>query len=127
MKHATPFLRVLGSMILINVAFTASAQTISAGGQHSLAVCFDGTAMACGNNGYGQFGNGTQVGSYTLTPINGLTSVQAVATGGSHSLVLDEQGIVWIMGRGDNGQVGNGITANQLVPFAAFDSAQAVA
>lgn len=127
MKHVTLLCQFLGSVILIHTALTASAQTISAGGQHSLAVCFDGSAMGWGNNGNGQLGNGAQVSSFTPTPIPTLLHATALCAGGNHSLALDSLGQVWGWGLSSQGQVGNGSTQEQLVPQAVMDSAQAIA
>lgn len=59
----------------------APISRISAGGYHSLALRSDGAVFACGNNNYGQLGDGTTVNKSTFFQVPGLASVTALAAG----------------------------------------------
>jgi hypothetical protein len=63
---------------------------VAGGEYHSLAVKFDGTAWAWGNNGFGQLGDGTTTQRNTPTRVSGLSSTVAVAGGHYHSLFLSD-------------------------------------
>ena len=47
----------------------SDVQDISAGDEHSLILKTDGTLWACGNNEYGQLGDGTTTTRDTLVPV----------------------------------------------------------
>lgn len=103
----------------IPVAITAttnnltSADDISAGYAHSLALKSDGTVWTWGWNHYGQLGTGGAIpGSDSNVPakIVGLTGMTAVAAGGYHSLALKNDGTVKAWGHNNYGQLGNGVT-----------------
>jgi alpha-tubulin suppressor-like RCC1 family protein len=65
----------------------------------------NGTLLACGDNSYGQLGDGTLVND--LTPKQIMTNVAAVSAGGRHTVILGTNGTLY--GCGDNGfgQLGN--------------------
>ncbi len=92
------------------------AQTISAGSGHSLFICSDSTIMACGWNGSGQLGDGTQNNSTVPVQVSGVGSVIAVAGGEQHSLALKRDGTVWAWGDNSYGQLGIGNNLPQLTP-----------
>ncbi len=90
-----------------------SADDISAGYAHSLALKSDGTVWSWGWNHYGQLGTGGAIpGSDSNVPakITGLTGMTAVAAGGYHSLALTSGGAVKAWGHNNYGQLGNGVT-----------------
>ncbi|WP_395740314.1 S8 family serine peptidase [Prosthecobacter sp.] len=99
---------------------------ISAGYQHTLAVCSDGTVAAWGYNNHGQLGDNTQ--TRRLLPILVNTTpgasalagatVVAVSGGVDHSLALRSDGLVVAWG-GNNfggGQLGDNSTTDRLLP-----------
>jgi len=74
----------------------------------------DSILYACGNNGYGQFGNGTNGVNYAsnvLTPVStvpiGKKCIQ-YSYGLYHLIVLLDDGTVYGCGRNNSGQLGNG-------------------
>lgn len=96
---------------------------VSAGNNHSVALCTDGTVVAWGLNDAGQLGNNSTVNSLVPVAVNmaGVLSgrtVIAVAAGYQHTLVLCSDGRVFGWGSGGLGQLGTSPAANSLVPVA---------
>ncbi|MDB6116535.1 MAG: repeat domain protein [Verrucomicrobiaceae bacterium] len=114
--------------IAVKTASTAlSGKTvtkISAGYQHVLALCSDGTVVAWGENGLGQFGNnGTTASTSAVscqtsgTALEGKT-VTAIAAGDYHSLALCSDGTVAAWGHNGSGQLGAPFSVSRsLVPI----------
>jgi alpha-tubulin suppressor-like RCC1 family protein len=90
---------------------------VAAGINHSVFLLSDGTVMTCGQNNYGQLGDGTNtdrnspVYVYT-TGTTKLSNVKNVYTGGYHTLFLLNDGTVYVCGRNTDGQLGNGNNTN---------------
>jgi alpha-tubulin suppressor-like RCC1 family protein len=98
-----------------------SVVAISAAGDHSLALCADGTLAAWGRNDHGQLGNN---GSSTSTvpvlvdrsgALAGKT-VTSIAAGLFHNLALCSDGTLVAWGRNTYGQLGTGTTTGSKVP-----------
>ena len=66
------------------------------------------TAVAWGQNTYGQLGNGGTEPSYVPEPVHGLAYVAGVAGGTRHSLALLSSGTVMAWGSDEWGQLGGG-------------------
>ena len=81
---------------------------ISAGGDHTVALRYDGTVWAWGDNRDGQLGDGTTTGRHTPVQVRGvdnngfLENIVAVAAGNMHTLALQEDGTVLEWGEGVN-------------------------
>jgi alpha-tubulin suppressor-like RCC1 family protein len=78
-----------------------------------------GTALAWGDNFFGELGNGTSGGiSSVPVPANlpAGTSVTKVSAGGDFSLALTSAGSVLAWGDNEDGQLGNGTTTNSSTP-----------
>jgi alpha-tubulin suppressor-like RCC1 family protein len=95
--------------------------SMAAGANHSLFLRSDGKVFACGNNEFGQLGDGTTTNKSTPIAISttniGTTSpIIAIAAGYSFSLFLRSDGKVFACGRNDKGQLGDvgGSTPNQI-------------
>lgn len=94
---------------------------VSAGRQHSLARCSDGTVVAWG---IGSMGNPSSTGVASVpeaVDVSGVLSgksVVAVAAGGDHSLVLCSDGTLAAWGTGSSGQLGNNSATGNSVPVA---------
>jgi len=71
---------------------------------------------AWGDNGYGQFGNGTTKGSAVPVSGPGLTSVTAIAGGSVNGYALKSDGTVWAWGDNSDGELGSGTQTNSTVP-----------
>jgi len=94
--------------------------TISAGYNHSLALCSDGTVFAWGDNASGQLGNGSNTDSNVPTPVatpsflsgNPVTAISAAA---DHSIAICSDGGVVFWGS-SGADSGHGRTNNGLLP-----------
>jgi alpha-tubulin suppressor-like RCC1 family protein len=96
---------------------------VAAGGDHSLALCADGTLAAWGYNNYGQLGTGNTTQRAVPVAVNTAgvlagKTVVAVAAGKSHSLALCADGTLAAWGYNGNGRLGSGSTADSSVPVA---------
>lgn len=91
-------------------------QVISAGSNHSLAVCTTGVPKAWGNNGQGQLGDGTTTNKTTPISIGALTNVVDIKGGYYHTLALKNDGTVWSVGYNNYGQLGDGTLTQRLNP-----------
>lgn len=106
------------------VLASRSVVAISAGADHSLALCSDGTVVAWGLNANGQLGNNSTTQS--VVPVEVTTAsgalfgktVIAVSAGAGHSLALCTDGTVAAWGLNANGQLGNNSTVQSLIPVA---------
>ena len=92
-----------------------NAQTISAGGGHTLVACSpwsaQGQAMVWGNNLYGQLGNGSSVSIATLPAFANINNVEVVSAGWSHCSAVKKDGTLWTWGYNSSGQLGLSSTA----------------
>jgi alpha-tubulin suppressor-like RCC1 family protein len=104
-------------LILTTNIGTTYPITAIAAGSRSLFLRSDGKVFSCGNNQFGQLGDGTSGnGTNKSTPIEILTTnigtaypIIAIAAGNLHSLFLRSDGKVFACGRnGDYGQLGDG-------------------
>jgi hypothetical protein len=102
----------IAATLLFNSGYFATAQTVAAGGNHSIFVCASGEAKVSGWNPNGQFGNGTTTGSFTPIPVIGLQGVVAVAARDEFTLYLLSDSTVWATGSNGSGQFGNGTTTS---------------
>ena len=98
--------------------FSGSCTTMVAASLHTYYLKSDGTLWAWGNNGNGQFGNGTAAAPFNSAPvqISGLSGVIAIVAGGNHTVYLKTDGTVWAAGLNTNGQLGDGTTAQRITP-----------
>ncbi|MBI5308676.1 MAG: RCC1 repeat- and reductase domain-containing protein [Planctomycetes bacterium] len=83
--------------------------SITGGYWHSLALKTEGTAVAWGNNFYGQLGDGSNIDRHVPVPEATVNrNLLAIAGGGGHTLCLRSDGTVWTCGRNYYGQLGTG-------------------
>ena len=103
--------------------FTDPIIAVAAGGQHTLALRYDGRVLTWGSNLAGQLGLGTVVeleNEPQLVPnatgaLAGKT-VTAIAAGGFHSLAMCTDGTVAAWGYNGDGQLGDGSTYDRFHP-----------
>ena len=72
--------------------------------------------MGGGENGYGEFGNGTTLSTNTPQQIfatNGAPAVTGLAAGNRHTLLVRPDGSLWAMGYNFYGQLGDGTNLDQ--------------
>jgi alpha-tubulin suppressor-like RCC1 family protein len=116
-------IKIYTILLLTLVISKTNAQTISAGGWHSISICNDGTVKAFGENNSGQLGNGLNTDSNVPVAVSGLTNILAVSGGGDqnngYSMALKNDGTVYAWGSNLYGALGNGTTGvanNSSVP-----------
>jgi alpha-tubulin suppressor-like RCC1 family protein len=96
---------------------------VSAGAQHSMALCSDGTVVAWGSNSAGQLGNNSLTQSAVPVAVNTAAvlagkTVIAISAGTYYSLALCSDGTVAAWGFNEYGQLGNNSTASSPIPVA---------
>ena len=105
------------------VGILSGVKAIVAGEFFNLALLYDGTVVAWGDNANGQLGNNnaptdSPVPVQVLGPggVGFLRHIVALAGGNRHSLALSADGRVYAWGDNDDGQLGNGTTAPSSTP-----------
>jgi alpha-tubulin suppressor-like RCC1 family protein len=89
--------------------------SVSAGGQHTVAIKTDGSLWAWGNNERGQLGDGSMgVANYRNVPfrIGADSNWTSVSAGGIHTVGIREDGSLWTWGNNGQGQLGIGSTGS---------------
>jgi len=114
---------VLQSGVLAGKIITA----VAAGGNHSLALCSDGTLAAWGANQYGQLGNSgiapsTVPVAVLQTGVLAGKTVVAISAGLYHSLALCSDGTMAAWGNNSSGQLGNNGSSQSTVPVAVLQT-----
>ena len=98
--------------------------SISAGATHSLIISEDGSLWTCGDNTYGQLGNGKFEKEESIgAPISILDDVVTASAGGTHSMAIRKDDSLWAWGGNSYGQIGNGPSAkrNEPIPVKIMD------
>ena len=98
---------------------------VSAGQNHNLALCADGSVVAWGYNASGQLGNASKVNSLLPVLVNSFgvlagNTVVAVAAGNNHSHALCANGMLAAWGYNSSGQLGNNTQTDSQVPIAVY-------
>jgi alpha-tubulin suppressor-like RCC1 family protein len=108
----------LAIVACVTFASPASAQTIAAGGTHTVVVTPDGNVWTWGDNGSSRLGLGVGAGSHKKVPtqVPTFSNIVAVAAGNDFTLALDSSGFVWAWGGNGSGQLGLGDTTTRHVP-----------
>ena len=108
----------------ISALYGKTVVAITAGFNHSLALCTDGTIAAWGLNQYGRLGDNTTLTRYAPVAVNRVSGISAlsgrtpvaIAAGQSHSVAQCADGTVVAWGENGSGQLGNNSTSDSSVP-----------
>jgi alpha-tubulin suppressor-like RCC1 family protein len=100
----------------VTVAGPHTVRSVSAGGDHGLALLSNSTVKAWGSNEFGQLGDGTLTSRPVPGSVAGLSKVKAVAAGGHFSLALLQDGTLRAWGGNFSGELGDGTTSNRSLP-----------
>jgi len=87
---------------------------VAAGYRHSCFLTESGEAWACGDNSYGQLGDGSF--EQRTKPVKVLSMVRSIACGSFHTLFFKIDGTVWATGANKWGQLGDGTSKNRASP-----------
>ncbi len=90
----------------VGIVFRSVA--LAVGGSFTCGLTTDSLAWCWGANTYGQFGNGSTVGSSRPVPVAGGKTFAHLALGGSHACGLTGNGEIWCWGRNVEGELGQG-------------------
>jgi alpha-tubulin suppressor-like RCC1 family protein len=111
----------------VTVPGLTNVAAVSANGQSTCALKFDGSVSCWGSNFYNQLGNGTGLNSNTPVPVTGLTDAVALSLGREHACALKEDGTVACWGRAVFGSLGDGKVGDGKVPVIVSGLTNAVA
>jgi len=89
---------------------------VDGGFAHTIALRYDGTVWAWGENIFGQLGDGTTISRHTPVRVQGLNNITAISAGGGHTVALKNDGTVWAWGFNGAGHLGDGTTINRSTP-----------
>ena len=89
---------------------------VSAGGNHTAAIDFEGRLWAWGYNVHGQLGNSSWASRYIPSRIGMATDWVSVSAGGSHTAAVREDGSLWTWGWNGHGQLGDGTWTSRHAP-----------
>lgn len=92
---------------------------IHRGYDHSLMLLADGTVLGCGDNQYGQLGDGTTEDRDVPTAVAGLQDIVQILGGSKNTFALGADGRVWVAGRNRYGNLGQGSADDEAHPSAA--------
>ncbi|MCL1882932.1 MAG: hypothetical protein FWF81_04170 [Defluviitaleaceae bacterium] len=105
------------------VYVTSGAQGMSPVSNHAMVIRSDGSLWAWGFNGYGQLGDGANVGH--LTPVEVMDGVLAVSAGYGYTMAIRSDNSLWAWGRNE-GRLGDGSITNQYNPVWIMDDVTVV-
>lgn len=91
-------------------------RSVTAGGEHLVALALDGTVLTWGKNDAGQLGDGTSAPRETPALVPNLSNITSVKAGDLHTLALQQDGTVLAWGDNYYGQLGSGDTISSTVP-----------
>jgi alpha-tubulin suppressor-like RCC1 family protein len=100
--------------VRVDVPSDTRVVAIAAGGDHSLALTFDGHVLAWGDNGYGQLGDGSTVDRHL--PVRLDLQARSLTAGVHHSAAILVDGTVAAWGMNVDGELGDGTHTNRSVP-----------
>lgn len=97
---------------------------ISASQYHTMFVLTDGTLWACGENKYGELGDGSTTDRNLPKKI--LNDVEYVSSGLTHTLIVKSDGSLWACGQNSDYQLGDGSKNTMHTPVKIMDDVACV-
>lgn len=95
--------------------------SVSTGRDFSIALKKDGTIWSCGQNYYGQLGNGTNSFNsstdFNWTQMGNSNNWKTISTGDYFTIGLKNDGTLWAWGDNSSGQLGNSSNDNSYSPI----------
>ncbi len=93
--------------------------SVSCGGYRTMVLMDDGSIYGCGDNQYGQLGDGTIANKTTLTLLYNRTGKipSSISCGQYHTMVLMDDGSIYGCGSNTYGQLGNGFSEDNISTF----------
>jgi len=130
------FAAIIPSVSTPAMAVGDSSAAVSAGEDHTMIIKSDGSLWTCGNNMYGQIGDGT-VTKYEnyqrsedntrYAPVKIMDGVASVSAGWTHSMAVKTDGSLWAWGgRNVFGKLGDGTKIDRYSPVKIMDSVASV-
>ena len=94
---------------------SSGATAVSAGADYSCVLTANG-AQCSGNNGEGEFGDGTLISRSAPAVVPGTLPVSAISAGGTHTCALTTSAGLKCWGFNGSGELGNNTTTSSAVP-----------
>lgn len=113
----------------VSISGTSDVVQFAGGDTHTLFLKNDRTVWACGDNTYGQLGDGTTTQRSTpvqvrLSGTSYLSDIVEVAAGNDFSEAIKSDGTIYTWGKDATGQLGNGSTSSVTNTYATHYSTQ---
>jgi hypothetical protein len=102
------------SAVPVQVTGLANAVAITASGDHTCALTWEGSVKCWGRSSHGELGGYGWTGTPTSVP--GLGAVTSVSTGWTHTCALVNDGGARCWGWNHKGRLGNGTTVDSTIP-----------
>lgn len=94
------------------------------GDAHTAVLLDNGDLYICGDNVYGQLGQGDSKDKDGF--VLAMQQVVSFSMGGGHSAAVTKDGQLYLWGRNDYGQIGNGTTEHAYAPVKIMDNVKSV-
>ncbi len=105
------------SNVPTQVGTSTNWSSISVGDSHFIALKTNGTLWSCGDNFFGQLGNGTNTSLTLPTQIGTDTNWKTISAGAYFCLALKTNGSLWAWGKNQYSQLGDGTIINKNIPI----------
>ena len=101
-----------------------NVKAVSCGHDHTAILKTDGSLWMCGNNYYGQLGDGTNISKNKPAKI--MSNVKSVNCGDYRTAILKTDGSLWMCGYNVNGELGNGTNISSNKPIKVMNNVKSV-